>query len=90
MVNTLTLKELRPGLPKVIDRIDEKLDRYIITRRGKPVAVMMGVDDYESMVETLEILADDELVKGIRAGLEDVKQGRVHSWTESKKRLDKL
>jgi len=62
MVNTMTLKELRPGLPKVIERIDEKLDRYIITRRGKPIVVMMGVNDYESMVETLEILADDELV----------------------------
>lgn len=90
MVNTLTLKELRPGLPKVIERIDEKLDRYIITRRGKPVVVMMGVDDYESMVETLEILADDKLVKGIREGLADIKKGRVHGWTESKKRLGKL
>ncbi len=90
MVNTLTLKELRPGLPKVIDRIDEKLDRYIITRHGKPVVVMLGVDDYESMVETLEILADDELIKGIREGLTDIKKGRVHSWAESKKRLGKL
>lgn len=90
MINTMTLKELRPGLPKVIERIDEKLDRYIITRRGKPVVVMMGVDDYESMVETLEILADDELVKGIREGLEDIKKGRIHAWAETKKRLGKI
>ena len=90
MVNTMTLKELRPGLPKVIERIDEKLDRYIITRRGKPVVVMMGVSDYESMVETLEILNDDDLVKGIKEGLKDIKKGRIHSWTDTKKRLGKV
>ena len=46
MVNTVSLKELRPELPKVIKRIDGRLDRYVVTRRGKPVVVMLSVDDY--------------------------------------------
>ena len=58
MVNTLSVKELRPELPKVIDKIDGKLDRYVITKRGKPVVVMLSIDDYESLMETLDILAD--------------------------------
>ena len=43
MVTTLSLKQLRPSLPKVIKRIDGRLDRYIVTKRGKPVVVMFSI-----------------------------------------------
>ena len=55
MVNTITLKELRPELPAIIKKIDSRLDRYVVTRRGKPVAVMISPDDYEGLLETVEI-----------------------------------
>jgi len=54
MVNTITLKELRPELPAIIKKIDSRLDRYVVTRRGKPVAVMISPDDYEGLLETVE------------------------------------
>ncbi len=66
MVTTVTLKELRPKLPVVIQRVDGRMDRYIITRRGKPVAVVMSVDEYESWVETLDLLADKETLVRLR------------------------
>ena len=90
MVNTMTLKELRPQLPKVVDAIDEKLDRFVITRHGKPVIVMLSIDDYESLMETLDILADPKAVAGIRKGEQDVQKGKVRSWKEIKKSLGKL
>lgn len=90
MVNQISLKELRPQLPNVIDRIDGRLDRYIVTRRGKAVAVMLSVDDYESLMETLDILADPQAMAGIRKGEEDARKGRSRSWQEVKRRLAKL
>ena len=90
MVNTLSLKELRPELPKVIERIDGKLDRYVVTKRGKPVVVMLSVDDYESLMETLDILADPEAMAGLREGEKDIKKGRTRSWKEIKRSLAKL
>ena len=90
MINMVSLKELRPDLPKVIERIDGKLDRYVITRRGKPVAVMLGVDDYESLMETLDILADPRAMAGLRRGEEDIRKGRTRPWAEVKKSLAKL
>ena len=90
MTNTVSLKELRPELPKVIDRIDHKMDRYIVTRRGKPVAVMLGVDDYESLMETLDILADPKAMAGLKRGLEDIRKGRVYSLENVQKSLGKL
>ncbi len=90
MITTMSLKELRPGLPKVIARIDGKLDRYIVTKRGKPVIVMLSVEDYESLMETLDILADPKAMADLRKGEEDIRKGRTHSWAEIKASLGRL
>ncbi len=90
MINTVSLKELRPELPKVISRIDGKLDRYVITKRGKPVVVMMSVDDYESLMETLDILADPKAMAGLRRGEEDIRKGRTRPWKDIKTSLGLL
>ena len=90
MVNTLSLKELRPALPKVVDQIDGKLDRFVITKHGKPVVVMLSMEDYESLMETLDILADPEAMKGIREGERELRKGKTHSWQKIKRSLEKL
>ncbi len=90
MIATVSLKELRPGLPQVIERVDRKLDRFVITRRGRPVAVLLGADDYESLMETLDILADPKAMAGLRKGEADIRKGRTSSWTDVKKSLAKL
>ena len=90
MVTTVTLKELRPALPKVIQRIDGKLDRYIVTKRGKPVVVMLSMDDYASLMETLDILADPQAMAGIRRGEANIRQGRTRSWQQIKRSLAAL
>lgn len=90
MTHSISLKELRPALPKVMERVDDRLDRYIVTRRGKPTAVILNVDDYEALMETLDILADPQAVDRIRKGREDAKKGRTRSWQEIKRSLAKL
>ena len=90
MIATVSLKELRPELPHVIERIDRKLDRFVITRRGKPVAVLLSSDDYDSLIETLDILADPKAVARLRKGEADIRKGRTRSWTDVKKSLAKL
>lgn len=84
MINTLSLKQLRPELPQVIDSIHEKFDRFIITKRGKPVVVMMSVDDYDSLMETLDILADKETMKRLLKGEDEIIKGETKSWQEVK------
>ena len=90
MIHTVSLKELRPGLPKVIARIDGKLDRYVVTKRGKPVVVMLSVEDYESLMETLDILADPDAMAGIRKGEEEIRKGKTRSWADIKASLGRL
>ncbi|MCD4780419.1 MAG: type II toxin-antitoxin system Phd/YefM family antitoxin [Candidatus Omnitrophica bacterium] len=85
MKNTLSLKQLRPELSKVIESIDKKFDRFIITKRGKPVVVMMSIDDYESLIETLDILEDKETMKRVRNGENEIKAGKTRSWRDVKR-----
>ncbi|HAH20129.1 MAG TPA: prevent-host-death protein [Candidatus Omnitrophica bacterium] len=89
MVNTITLKELRPELPAIIKKIDSRLDRYVVTRRGKPVAVMISPDDYEGLLETVEILSDKESVKRIKQAKQQIKEGRTVSLEELRLRIEK-
>ena len=90
MVHKVNLEKLRTGLPKIISAIDSKLDRYIVTKWERPVIVMMSVDDYAGLMETLDILSDKEAVKRIKRAEREIKQGKTISWEELKERLNKL
>ena len=89
MVNTITLKELRPGLPQVIKNIDAKLDRYIVMKRGKPVAMMISPDDYEGLIETIEILSDKDAVKRIKEAKKEITEGKTISLEELRSKIEK-
>ncbi|MFH0796145.1 MAG: type II toxin-antitoxin system Phd/YefM family antitoxin [Candidatus Omnitrophota bacterium] len=90
MVNTISLKELRPELPGVIRDIDIRLDRFIITKRGKPTAIMMSLDDYEGLLETIEILSDKEAIKRIKKAKQQIKEGKIISLKELRRKIEKV
>ena len=90
MTHTITLRDLRPDLPRVVEQIDKKWERYIVTKHGKPSIVMLSVEDYESLMETLDILTDPRAVKSLKQGEEDLRKGKTQNWQEVKARLEKL
>ncbi len=87
MTKNIPLKKLRPNLPKVMEEIDSKMTRFIVTKRGKPAALMISIDDYESLLETLDILSNTGLRKDIKAAEEDIKKGNIRSLDEIDKEL---
>ncbi len=89
MVNTINLKKLRPELPAVIRNIDNKLDRYIVIKRGKPIAIMMSPDDYEGMLETIEILSDKDAANRIKRAKQEIKEGMTVSLEELRHKIEK-
>lgn len=82
MTRTIPVSEARQTLPILVNRINKVMDRIIITRKGKPAAVLMGVEEYESWVETLELVSRKETMTGIRNGLSDLKKGRTQSFEQ--------
>ena len=87
MTKSITLKTLRPKLPRIIEEIDSKMDRFVITKRGKPVALMMSIDDYESLLETLDVLSNARLMKKIRKAGAELKKGNIKTLDEVEKEL---
>jgi prevent-host-death family protein len=82
VIKTIAVSEARQTLPELVTRMRKLMDRVIITRKGKPEAVIMGFEEYESWLETLELMSRSEAVRGIREGLADLKAGRSRSFEE--------
>lgn len=49
----------------------------IVTRNGKPAAVLIPVDEYAALEETAEILSDANAVAAVKAGLEELARGET-------------
>jgi antitoxin YefM len=84
---TLPITEARDSLTDLVNRAANKLDEFVITVNGKPKAVLMSSEEFESWKETIDILSDPELMEDIKRGEEDIKAGRVVSLEELKKDL---
>ncbi len=68
MPETLSLSDVKARLSEIVDRVAAQQDRVVVTRNGRPAAVLVSPDDLESLEETLAILSDSELMKQIREG----------------------
>lgn len=82
MTRTIPVSEARQTLPLLVSQLSKIMDRIIITRKGKPAAVLMSVEEYESWIETLELVSRKQTMAGIRTGLADLKAGRAESFEQ--------
>jgi antitoxin YefM len=73
------LSQAKARLSSLVRKIKEERGTYGITHRGKPEVVLLSVEEYETLIETLEILSDRELMAGIDRGLADEKAGRLYA-----------
>ena len=88
MTITIPLTELRPKLPQIMDRISRRFDRCVITRHGKPEAVLLSGEDYEGLLETIEILSDKEAVKRIKKAKAEIKKGKTVPLTLLRRQIE--
>lgn len=65
-MTTIPLAEARANLSRLIDEAVRTHERIEITRNGTRAAVVMSANDYDSLMETLDILADADLVAELR------------------------
>jgi len=79
-MKTLSLSEAKMKLSELVDKVQYTDEEVVITRNGRPAAVLISPDELESMRETLQIKADHDLMKEIRAGLKAL-QGKSKLYT---------
>jgi len=80
MLKEIPISEARHELTSLPERLAEGSEAIAVTRRGKPVLAVMPWALYESVVETLEILADEELMAGLRRGIQEAAAGETLPW----------
>ncbi len=75
-MKVLPLSEVKMKLSQLVEEVSSLDEEITITRNGKPVAIIVSPDEFDSWKETLAIRADAELMAEIRRGLEAIKKKR--------------
>ena len=81
-MTTLPLAEARANLSKLVESAVTTHERFDITRNGDRVAVLMSADDYDALIETVDVLSRPDEVAAVREGLADLAAGDVSTADE--------
>ena len=78
-MTVLSLADARASLSKHIESAATTHERFEITRNGARVAVLLSADDYDSLIETVDILRSPEEVAGLRVAIAELDSEDVSS-----------
>jgi prevent-host-death family protein len=87
-MSTVKLSEAKTHLARLLKNVQELGEQVIITRSGEPAGVLISHEEYEGLLETLDILGDPELAAAVRKGLEEAEHGELKSHDEVWGELD--
>ncbi len=76
-MSTAPLTEVRDKISEILDDIQATGNEWVITRHGRPVAVILALDEYESLLETVNILSDAETLDALAEAEGDVAEGQT-------------
>ena len=86
----INLSEAKNRLSELVKETAETTEALTITVHGRKEVVLMSMEEYDSLMETIEIMQDKELMKRIAASMEEIKRGELIPWEKVKKRLHKI
>jgi antitoxin YefM len=80
-MKTLSLSEVKMKLSQLVESVKETDQEIVITRNGRPVAVLVSVNEFEGWKETLSIQSNDQLMREIEKGLVSLKEKGTRLYT---------
>ncbi len=78
---TLSLSEAKMKLSWLIDKVNTTDEEIVITKNGRPAAVLVSPDEFEGWNETLLIRSDPAFLKEIKKGIRTLKQNKAKLYT---------
>lgn len=69
----MALKDVKNQLSAVVDKVEREHERVVITKHGRPAAIVLSVEDLESLEETVDVLSSPGLIKQIIASLDELR-----------------
>lgn len=87
MIRDLPITEARHELTSLPRRLKKSPCTVAVTRRGKPVLALLPWDLYESLMETVEIMGDPDLMAHLRRAIQEANSGKLIPWEQVRRRL---
>jgi prevent-host-death family protein len=81
VMKALSVSEAKMKLSGLIDTVNATDEEVMITKNGRPAAVLVSPDEFESLKETVAVRSDSALMKEIKKGLRALKQKRAKLYT---------
>ena len=82
MPRIMPLSEAKARLSELVADLEKEEGELVITRNGRPTAVLMSADEFESWQETREIMRNRALMQEIKRGLDQLKKGQKFTFEE--------
>ncbi len=87
VAKTVGVRDLRAALADLLDEVADRREHVVVTRHGRPAAVLIPVEEYDALEETAEILSDVDTLAAIDAGLADVQKGETVTLTQLRREI---
>ena len=87
MAKDMPMTDARHELTSLPEQLSTTHETVAVTRRGKPVLAILPWEEYEAIVETLEILSDEDLMRSLRQGIREARHGKGIPWERAKRKL---
>ena len=89
MDKTLPLANVKAHLSEIVDQVESGHDRVILTRNGRPAAVILSPGDLEALEETLDLLSRPDALEEIRRAREELDSGDFLTAAQLRQRFPK-
>jgi antitoxin YefM len=76
-MNIISFSEARTNLKTVLDRVVEDADHTIITRRDAEDVVVMSLESFNSLIETVHLLRSPANAAHLARSIDQFKQGKA-------------
>jgi prevent-host-death family protein len=87
MSETLPLAEVKSKFSEMVDRVEHTHDRIVVTRNGRPAAVMISPDELASLEDTLDLLSDPDAMRALEEAKRAADEGDYITGDELRARL---
>jgi prevent-host-death family protein len=81
-LTTTTTSNAKAHFIAMVRKAHELGQTYLITHRGEDSAVLLGSEDYEGLLETLDILKNSKVSLAIMESLKDLRKGSIYSFED--------
>lgn len=85
--NTLPISEARKRIFEIAQEVQKPDNYYTLTEKGRPKAVVMSAEQFDSIMETIDILSDPNILEDIKEAEDEYKRGEYQTWEELKKEI---